>query len=173
MPKESEETYEQKCRAALQSGNMSEFKLQFSRWLYWYKVTEKSRPYYAVYRFFEGEHNDCVQVLDSPGMPPELRIYAVLSYITLDDYARAANVLDEMRVRFENDPKAVAMLDVIEAVVHFMQGKLDAERKDLFDAVAHDKQYAIDYIHSILSSIDDPASRSRLKESFSAIIPEV
>lgn len=173
MPQEPEQAYERKCRAALQNGNMSEFKLQFSRWLYWYKVTDKNRPYYAVYRFFEGEHKECIEILDKPNVSPELKIYAVLSYITLDDYDRAVAVLDEMRKLFEDDAKMVAMLDVIEAVVHFMQGKLDAERRDLLDAIAHDKAYAIDYLHSIISSIDDPASQARLKESIRAVLPEI
>ncbi|MEM3364497.1 MAG: hypothetical protein QXS93_03240 [Candidatus Micrarchaeia archaeon] len=173
MPKESEQAYEQKCRAALQNGNMSEFKLQFSRWLYWYKLTDLNRPYYGVYRFFEGEHNDCIKILDQPSTPLELRIYAVLSYIALDDYDRAAAVLDEMRAKFNDDSKMVAMLDVIEAMVHFMQGRLDAERRDLLDAISRDKPYAIDYIHSILSSIEDLATQSRLKSSFSSIIPEI
>ena len=173
MPQESEQAYEQKCRAALQNGNMSEFKLQFSRWLYWYKVTDKSKPYYAVYRFFEGEHNECVQILDSPSTPAELRIYAVLSYITLDDYDRAIALLDDMRKSFEDDSKMMAMLDAIEAVTHFMQGKLDAEKKDLLEAIAKDKAYAIDYLHSIIASIDDPASQARLRESIHAVLPEV
>ncbi|MGB9635390.1 MAG: hypothetical protein ACP5H8_01895 [Candidatus Micrarchaeia archaeon] len=173
MPKESEFAYERKCRAALQNGDISEFKLQFSRWLYWYKITGKSRPYYAVYRFFEGEHNDCIQILDRPGIPLELKIYAVLSYIALDDLDRAVAVLEEMRTKLEDDPKMVAMLDVMEAVVHFMQGKLDAEKHDILDAVARDRAYAIDYLHTIIASIDDTASQSRLRESIRSILPEI
>ena len=173
MPKESEQVYEQRCREALQNGNISEFKLQFSRWLYWYKITEKNKPYYGVYKFFEGAHDECVQNTDSPNIPQELRIYAVLSYITMDKYDKAVEALDDMRKRFEDDPKMIVMLDVIEAVVHFLSGKSEEERMDLLDAITHDKAYAIDYLHSVLSSIEDPKTQAILRDNFRSIIPEI